>query len=305
MLDLRRLDILVRFAAHHSITATAEDLGYSPSAISQQLATLEREAGVALLERTAHSAVLTDAGRELAEHAVAILDAVETARGSVRARAGSVSGRVTVSCIPGLAVRIAPELAALQERHPELVVIARETGSVGAATDILGRACDIAVIDDWNRSPASTSGLTSIRLHHEHVVLAVPAGHPATRLPEPVSAVALRRTVEPATWLSAPAGHLSRNAGDQRLTAVAATPARRWEFEGLHVMAALVGTGAGIAFLPESIATAEAGVVGLRITPRMDRHLVGLTRRNTSHNPAIAACLTAIRNALAPPDTSE
>src|SRR3954465_11817873 len=62
MLNLRRLDVLQRFAARGTIAAAAADLGYTPSAVSQQLATLEREAGVALVERTAHTANLTDAG---------------------------------------------------------------------------------------------------------------------------------------------------------------------------------------------------------------------------------------------------
>jgi DNA-binding transcriptional LysR family regulator len=79
MLDLRRLSLLQRFAALGSINATAAEVGYSPSAVSQQLATLEREAGIALIERTAQSANLTDAGRELAEQAAEILSAVETA----------------------------------------------------------------------------------------------------------------------------------------------------------------------------------------------------------------------------------
>jgi DNA-binding transcriptional LysR family regulator len=66
MLDVHRLRLLCEFAERGTIAATAAALGYTPSAVSQQLAALEREAGAALLDRTARAAELTDAGRRLA-----------------------------------------------------------------------------------------------------------------------------------------------------------------------------------------------------------------------------------------------
>src|ERR1700761_2162677 len=148
MLDIHRLEILHRFAALGTITATAADLGYSPSAISQQLATLEREADIALIERTAQRASLTDAGRELAEHAAVILAATETAQSRMRARAGTISGRVTISCILDLATVLAPRLASLQSQHPDLTVVARETGSNNAAAAGPRRSYHIPAYDD-------------------------------------------------------------------------------------------------------------------------------------------------------------
>jgi DNA-binding transcriptional LysR family regulator len=308
MLDLRRLEILHRFAVRGTITATAADLGYSPSAISQQLAVLEREAGVALIERTARRASLTDAGRELAEHAVRILDAAEAARSRMRARARTVGGQVTVSCIPGLAPALAPHLAALARQHPELSVVARETGSAVAAAAVLDRRYDLAVIDDWSgRAPAVGAGLAAHRLHRERIVLAVPADHPLAEAPgdglaeapgRPVTGARLRGTVRSGTWLCAPIGLLSRTAGDQRLTAVDAVPLRRWEFEGLHVIAALVAAGAGVAFLPAGVADGQPGVTGLPLVPGMHRDILALTRSAAREDPAIDACLRAARRSL-------
>ncbi|TDC25638.1 LysR family transcriptional regulator [Streptomyces sp. 8K308] len=301
MLDLRRLEILHRFAARGTIAATAADLGYSPSAVSQQLAALEREAGVALLERTAQRASLTDAGRELAEHAAGILAAVETAQGRLRARADTVGGRVTVSCIPGLAAVLAPQLAALRRAHPELTVIAHETGSTTAAAAVLDRRYDLAVIDDWSeRPPTESAGLAVHRLRREDVVLAVPA-NPAPPHDEwsgQVTAARLRAIVRQETWLCAPVGQLSRAAGDRRLAAAGATPERRWEFEGLHILAALVAAGAGVALLPLGVAADQAGVAWLPLVPAMRRHVLALTRTTTRDDPAVAACLEAVRQAL-------
>ncbi|MFE6685633.1 LysR family transcriptional regulator [Streptomyces sp. NPDC057743] len=299
MLDLRRLDILHRFATRGTITATAADLGYSPSAVSQQLAALEREVGVALIERTAQSASLTDAGRELVEHAAGILDAVETAHSRMHARAGTISGRVSISCIPALAPVLAPHLAALQGQHRELAVVAHETGSTTAAAAVIDRRYDLAVIDDWSAQPPTHSnGLAVHHLRREEVGLAVAADHPLTRAPLPISAARLREAVHSHTWLCAPVGQLSRTAGDLRLASVDADPARRWEFEGLHVLAALVATGAGIAFLPDDVARAQPGLAALPLAPRMHRTILALTRPTTREDPVIAACLGAVQEAM-------
>jgi DNA-binding transcriptional LysR family regulator len=299
MLGLRRLEMLRRFAVLGSITATAADLGYSPSAISQQLATLEREAGVALIERTAHSATLTDAGRELAEHAGIVLAAVETAGSRMRARATTVGGHVEVSCIPGLAAALAPDLAAVQNRHSALSVVARETDSSRAAVSVLEGRCDLAVVDDWSEHPAPpTFGLTVHELRSEPVVLAVPAGHPRAQRSAAITVSALREVIDGQTWLCAPTGQLSRTAGDHRLETLGITPNRRWEFQGLHVLAALVSTGAGVAFLPASLVTDQPGLTGLVLRPRMHRRVIALTRSSRQQDPALATCLAAAQHAL-------
>src|SRR5258708_37235353 len=80
MLDTHRLRLLREFAQRGTIAATATALGYTPSAVSQQLAALEREAGAGLLGRTARAAELRDAGRRLAEHAERILAMMDAAR---------------------------------------------------------------------------------------------------------------------------------------------------------------------------------------------------------------------------------
>jgi DNA-binding transcriptional LysR family regulator len=301
MLNLRRLDVLQRFAARGTIAAAAADLGYSPSAVSQQLATLEREAGVALVERTAHTANLTDAGRELVEHAVAVLAAAEVAQSAMRARAGNITGRVTVSCIPGHAVTLAPHLADLQRRHPGLSIVAHQTDSERAASAVLDRTSDVAVIDDWTQEPmAGPTGLEVHRLHREQVVLAVPENHPAAGQGSPLSVARLRDIVTAETWLNAPEGQISRTAGDLVLDQASVQPVQRWVFDGMHVRARLVSTGAGVSLLPVSVVQEQPGIVGLSLRPRIYRYVHILTRRTTRVDPAVAICVHAARHALAP-----
>jgi DNA-binding transcriptional LysR family regulator len=306
MLDLRRLDVLTRFAVRGTIAGAARELGCSPSAVSQQLAALEREAGLPLIERTAHSASLTDAGHELVEHASAILAAVESAETRMRARVGTIAGRVRISFIPGLAATAAPDLAKLQGSHPALTVVAVQIESSEAAAALLDRSTDVAVIDEWGEE--SVTPATALRVHRgvrEPIVLAVPADHRAVRthLDKPMPSAALRELVRQETWLSAPPGQISRLAGDARLKEAGAMPLRRWEFEGLYVLARLVAVGAGVALLPSSIAAYERNVAALPLQPRMYRHVRLLTRATTQDDPAVAACIKAIQQGLRRPWT--
>src|ERR1700727_2972621 len=117
MLDIRRLRMLHEFAARGSIARTAEALGYTPSAVSQQLAVREREAGTPLLDRTARSAGLTDAGRRLASYAERILAMVEAAEADLSAHASQPSGRVVVTAFPSAAAGLPPALRRSLRQH--------------------------------------------------------------------------------------------------------------------------------------------------------------------------------------------
>ena len=122
MLDLHRLRLLKEFAGRGTIAATAAALGYTPSAVSQQLAALEREAGVILLDRTARSAELTDAGVRLAGHAERILAQVEEAEADLSAQEREPSrpglGRGLPHRRGGLRARAGPQPAGASGADP-------------------------------------------------------------------------------------------------------------------------------------------------------------------------------------------
>ena len=131
MLDTHRLKLLREFAERGTIAATAAALGYSPSAVSQQLAALEREAGAVLIDSTARSAELTDAGRRLVEHAERILAMVESAESDLSAP-GRHPGRTGHrDRLPhrrgGLRARADPDVCAARRAHP-----ATGAGTLGA-----------------------------------------------------------------------------------------------------------------------------------------------------------------------------
>src|SRR5688500_1071071 len=105
MLDVRRLRLLRELDARGTLAAVADALDYSPSAVSQQLAVLEREAGVPLLEPAGRGVRLTDAARVLVGHAGPLLEGAERARAALDAAAGgAVAGRVRVAAFHSVAV---------------------------------------------------------------------------------------------------------------------------------------------------------------------------------------------------------
>src|ERR1700759_1402248 len=156
MLDLHRLRLLKEFAARGSIAATATALGYTASAVSQQLASLEREAGAALLDRTARRAELTDTGRRLADYAERILALVEEAEAEVSARAHDPSGRGVGSAFPSAAVAFAPDLANRLRAHPDLTLLLRQAAGEVGLRQVRSGEVDVAIVDDWTGRLAGT-----------------------------------------------------------------------------------------------------------------------------------------------------
>src|SRR3954447_2196250 len=115
MLDLRRLRLLHELHERGTIAAVADAVRYTPSAVSQQLAVLEREVGVPLLERAGRGVRLTDAGRVLVGHAVVLLDRAAVAEAELTAAVGEVAGRARIAAFQSVALRLAaPAMRALQ-----------------------------------------------------------------------------------------------------------------------------------------------------------------------------------------------
>ncbi|WP_395104477.1 LysR family transcriptional regulator [Actinomadura sp. SCN-SB] len=298
MLELRRLRLLAEFARRGSIAATAAALGYTPSAVSQQLAALEREAKVALLDRTARSAELTDAGRRLAERAEEILILVEAAETELSSQADTPVGRVVVTAFPTAAVAFAPALARSLRDHPQLTFVLRQTpGPEGAIRQVQSGEVDIALVDDWSgKLPGQPpSALKFFHLRRDPLVLAVPADHP---LADRSRAVDLQRLREE-SWMAAPPGEPSRQGVERLLDTVGGARPVPWEFEGLHTILSLVAKGIGIAAVPSlGMAAGIEGVVTRLIPgPPIVREVYAVTRAASVRRPSVAVTLRAIYSA--------
>src|SRR4051812_23391616 len=121
MIDVRKLRLLRELRARGTVGAVAEALSFTPSAVSQQLAQLQREAGVPLTERVGRRLRLTDAGHRLADHAEALLERLEVAESELQSAAGAVRGPLRVAALQTPLMSIVPAaLRLLRERHPGL-----------------------------------------------------------------------------------------------------------------------------------------------------------------------------------------
>src|SRR6201996_7984513 len=232
MLDIRRLRMLHEFAARGSIARTAEALGYTPSAVSQQLAVLEKEAGAPLLDRTARSAGLTDAGKRLAIHAERILAMVEAAEADLSAQAAQPSGRVVVTAFPSAAVAFAPALARSLKEHPHLSLLLREADPGEGLQLVRSGEVEVAIVDDWTgrmsadleAADAGHGVLSYYHLVRDPLILVVGRDHLAADPERPVDLRALRNE----SWLPAPPrGAPPPGRGPARARAAARCPAAR------------------------------------------------------------------------------
>lgn len=311
--------MLREFAARGSIARTAEALGYTPSAVSQQLAVLEREAGTPLLDRTARSAGLTAAGRRLAVHAERILAMVEEAESDLSAQAAQPSGRVVVTAFPSAAVAFAPALARSLRAHPKLSLLLREADPAEGLQLVRSGEVEAAIVDDWTgrlsalvTSPPGHSSmdgdgagagadhghgvLSYYHLVRDPLVLVVARDHPAANPDLPVDLRALRN--EP--WLAAPSGEPSRQATDRLLAAVGLTPPVPSEFEGLGTVANLVARGLGIAIMPRlAVGAYERRLVVRELPAGLDlaRDVFAVARTASVARPSVAVIISALRGA--------
>ena len=184
MLDLHRLRLLRELEARKTVRAAAEALGYTTSAVSQQLTVLEREAGTPLLERVGRNVQLTEAGRVLVRHAQLLLDAVEAAEAEVaQVAAGRVAGVVRVSAFQSAFLRIvAPAVRELANSHPLVRVEASELEVEQAVPALRLQQLDVVVGDEYDDQPRPVhDDLARTDLVRERVRLVLPLDHPLAR----------------------------------------------------------------------------------------------------------------------------
>jgi DNA-binding transcriptional LysR family regulator len=178
MLDVRRLKVLREVAARGSFSAAAESLSFTQSAVSQQVAALERECGAKLLERGPRGVRLTDAGRALVEHADAILARIDDAEQELAAIAGLRGGRLRLATFQSAGSTIVPlALGEFHRRHPdvELIVTLEEQDARGT---LASGDADLAIVMDFPHTPLLAPDLELTLLLEDPYDVILPADHP-------------------------------------------------------------------------------------------------------------------------------
>src|SRR5918992_2953425 len=176
MLDLRRLRLLSELARRGTIADVAKAVGYTPSAVSQSLAQLEREAGVALLERDGRRVRLTTAAHRLVARSDRVLAELDAAEAELAAEHGAVRGSLLIGAFPSAAAwLVAPAIRDLRERHADLVCTVREHEPEDGIGLLRSGELDLLVSESYdNADTAPTGGLEVQPLLREPLLLAVP-----------------------------------------------------------------------------------------------------------------------------------
>src|SRR4051812_27050106 len=178
--DVRRLRVLRAVAEHGSFAAAAAELQYTPSAISQQVAALEREVGAVLVERGARGARLTQAGAVLDRHAAIVLGQLAAARAELEDLARLRGGAVRLSAFESAWTALVPAaVSRFREQHPDVELQLAEEDPVEAVAAVRAGACDVAVVFEPNGvEPASgLDGLARTVVAHDPLWAVLPADH--------------------------------------------------------------------------------------------------------------------------------
>ncbi|MHB1234562.1 MAG: LysR family transcriptional regulator [Microbacteriaceae bacterium] len=286
MLDIRRLRLLRELQIRGTLAAVAEALNYTPSAVSQQLALLEREAGIPLLRKSGRRVQLTAQAEILVGHTTILLDRLEQAEAEMAASLTSVGGTVRLAVFQSALLALLPEaLSMLNREYPDLRV------------EVTQREPESALFETWSRD-------------FDLVMAEQYPGHAAPRLPdldrEAIASDTLRLAIPPSgegarirsiaeaehlPWVMEPPGTASRHWAEQLCRQAGFEPDVRFETPDLHSQIRLIESGNAVAILPDLIWTGRHPPVALIALPGDPHRTVFTSVRRASRNrPAILAC---------------
>jgi len=290
MLDVRRLRVLRAVTAHGSFSAAAAALGLTQSAVSQQIAALEREAGTPLVLRSSRGVQPTDAGEALVRHARVILARLADAEADIEAIAGRRRARLRVASFPTAGASIVPQaIARFRALHPDVEVTLVPAAPPEAETRLRNGDLDIALLIQagWQRAP--DDGLDRVELVADPMYVCLPLGHPKA------GKARLRLDdLRDDAWLvgsadSCPDHAIILNA----CTAAGFRPRVSFQSDDYSSMQGFVAAGMGISVVPDlALLTVRDDVVIRAISPRAPvRHIVAATLAGRFRSLAAAAML--------------
>lgn len=294
MLNLWRLRLLQELADLGTMTAVANAVQLSRPAVSQHLAELERETDVVLIERSGRGIRLTDAGVQLVAESRELFQLVEEIEADLAAQKHSVSGQVRLAAFSTFSAAVAPSaIATLNTAHPRLEVTFSELEPIEATRGVLAKQIDIAVVDDTAGPQGSNAALEFHPLLDDPFYAAISVSHPhAGKGPLNLNVLANDKW---ATNRFSVAYHsfIMRACWDSGFTPTVLTSCRNSRatldfVRTCHVVAVVPGLSAH---------QAPPGVQLRPIDPPLNRTIHAAVVRGSSHRPAIAAALTALKAA--------
>lgn len=288
MLDLRRLRLLRELARHGTITAVAEALSYSPSAVSQQLARLEKETGVRLLEPAGRRVRLTAQADLLVAHTEVLLEEMERAEAGLAQSLKETVGTLRVAAFQTAVLALIPHaLSQLQPQHPSLRVEVTELEPETALPALIVGEFDLVLGEEYPGFPLPRPRETE--RHHllaDELRLITPAGWRERSLPRLASR----------PFVMEPVGTTARDWATVACRHAGFEPDVRYTSTDLQIHLRLAESGLAAALLPDlSGAGDRRDVVAHRLHGRPRRQIFTTVRRGAAGQPKVQAFTTALK----------
>jgi DNA-binding transcriptional LysR family regulator len=295
MLDVRRMRVLREVAQRGSFSAAAEALAYTQSAVSQQIAALEREAGTKLVERNARGVRLTDAGRVVVRHADAILARLAGAEAELEAIAGLRGGRLRLASFPSAGASIMPKaIAVFRDRHPAVELSLALAEPDDAVALIRAGEIDIAltIATTFESLCAYGTDIDEVQLMDDPMYVILPETHP----------LAHRRTLKlgdlaEEQWTLGSTGSCPDTSIFLRTCQAAGfEPRISFESNDYPAIQGFVAAGMGVSFIPDlALITVRDDIVVRSLGARPPvRRIMAATLRDSYSSPAKAAMLAVL-----------
>jgi DNA-binding transcriptional LysR family regulator len=287
---LKRLHLLVELSRRGTIAAVAEALSYSPSAVSQQLSALEKEAGATLLEPVGRRVRLTPEAEMLVTHAEAVLAELERAETGLEASRTTVGGRLRVAAFQTAVLSLVPAaLTTLHREHPRLRVEVAQLEPEDSLPALVAGDFDLVLGEEYPGYPRPRP----VQLDREDLLtdelrLVVPAGWPERDL----AALAER------PFIMEPEGTTSREWSTAVCRRHGFEPDTRYTSADLQVHLRMVESGLAVALLP-GLAGADRhpGVVSCALEGTPVRQVFSATRSAARMRPSVRAVVQALLGA--------
>jgi DNA-binding transcriptional LysR family regulator len=304
MLNVNRLRILIEVANRGSFSAAADALSYTQSAVSQQIAALEAETGVTLLERLPRGVRLTPAGQVLRSYAEGIVARLHAAEAEMAAIAGLRGGQLRMASFPTAGATLMPlAIAIFRAQHPEVELTLAEGEPEEMAPRLSAGEFDIALLFEFEGTSQSLGpDLSRLELFEDPMFLALPADHPLAR----------RRTLRlenlrAEAWIQTSASSPCARHVVRSCHAAGFEPIVSFESDDYQTVQGLVAAGVGVALIPKLALSGAREDIAIRaLSPASPvREVVAATPDGTRLTAAAAAMrqiLTDVATRFVGPD---
>jgi DNA-binding transcriptional LysR family regulator len=294
MLDVKRLRVLREVAARGSFSAAAESLAYTQSAVSQQIAALEREAGTRLVERSARGIRLTDAGRALVRHADVILARLADAEAELEAIAGLRGGRLRLASFPTAGATLLPRaIAVFRERHPAVDLSLEPAEPEEALARLRAGEVDLGLTMDAPSCRLDYAGIERVPLLDDPMYVLLAHDHPLAH----ESRVRLQ-DLATESWISGSTGTCPDTAITLRACQTAGfEPRIVFHSDDYLAIQGFVAAGVGVSLIPDLalLAVRDDVVVREIDTERpLVREIGAVTLTDAWRSPAVDAMLAVL-----------